>query len=66
MMSKIGCQPYWLDYIHTDIMNCTEASQLDAFLSQMSNLVQISTEKELKDNYNCLKPCRYMKYKVCN
>ena len=32
MISKIGCQPYWLDYVNTDIVNCTKASQLDAFL----------------------------------
>ena len=64
MISKIGCQPYWLDYINTDIVNCSETSQLDEFLKQMGNLIQTSTEKELKDEYNCLKPCEYMEYKV--
>ena len=64
MISKIGCQPYWLDYINTDVVNCSKASQLDEFLKHMKKLIMISTEKDLKDEYDCLKPCRYMEYKV--
>ena len=30
----------------------------------MGDLIKISTEKELTDKYECLKPCNYMKYKV--
>ena len=63
-MSKVGCQPYWLDYINTDIVNCTKSSQLEDFLKHMTKIVLISTEKELKDDYDCLKPCTYMEYKV--
>ena len=64
MISKIGCQPYWLDYINTDVANCSKASQLDTLLKHMGKLVQISTEEDLKDEYDCLKPCKYMEYKV--
>ena len=64
MISKIGCKPYWLDYINTDVMNCSEAPQLDVSLKHMDKLYQTSTEKELEEEYDCLKPCRYMEYKV--
>ena len=64
MISKIGCQPYWLDHIKTDFENCSKASQLQSFLMKMGLLYQISTEKELTDEYECLKPCNYMEYKV--
>ena len=64
MISKIGCQPYWLDYINTDVANCSNASHLDDSLQKMGDLIQISTEKELTDEYKCLKPCNYMEYKV--
>ena len=64
MISKIGCQPYWLDYIITGIKNCSKASQLDSFLKKMADLNGISSAKELADEYKCLKPCNYMEYKV--
>ena len=64
MILKIGCQPYWLDYINTDIENCSKATQLDKFLIIMEELNQMFTEKELTDTYECLKPCNYMEYKV--
>ena len=64
MMSKVDCQPYWLDYINTDVANCTKASQLDMFLNHMEKLTETTTEKEMKDEYQCLKPCNYMEYKV--
>ena len=64
MISKIGCQPYWLDYINTEIVNCSKASQLDKFLIHMTKLIMISTEEELNDEYDCFKPCNYMEYKV--
>ena len=64
MMSKVGCRPYWLDYINTDLAICSKASQLDLFLHHMQQLTEVSTEKEIKEEYNCLKPCNYMEYKV--
>ena len=64
IISKIGCQPYWLDHIKTGIKNCSKASQLDFFLRKMGVLILISTEKELTDEYECLNPCNYMEYKV--
>ena len=64
MISKVGCQPYWLDYINTDLAICSKASQLDLFLHHMQQLTEITTEKEIKEEYNCLKPCNYMEYKV--
>ena len=64
IISKVGCQPYWLDYIQTDIENCSEATQLDKFLEYTGDLNTISTEEEFAEKYNCLKPCIYMEYKV--
>ena len=64
MISKIGCQPYWLDYINTGIENCSKVSQLGTFLKNMGDLNLISSARELADEYNCLKPCNYMEYKV--
>ena len=66
MMSKIGCQPYWIDYIKTDLPKCETDSQLNLTLHSISNLNLISSEKELIEEYNCLKPCKYMEYKVCS
>ena len=56
MISEIGCQPYWLDYIITSIENCSQTSQLDKFLENMAALNGISSAKELADEYECLKP----------
>ena len=64
IMSRIGCQPFWLDFIMTDLPNCTEASQIFSFLDVFSNLTGVSSEKELKADYSCLRPCKYMEYKV--
>ena len=63
-MSKIGCQPFWLDYVPTNLPNCTKGSQINTFLQRISELNAISTEKELMEAYNCLRPCKYMEYKV--
>ena len=64
IISKIGCQPYWLDHIKTDIENCSKASKLDYFLRKMGDIIKTSTEKELRDEYECLNPCNHMEYKV--
>ena len=64
MISKIGCQPYWLNYIDTDVANCSKASQLDMFLKDMQILTMMTREKKIIDEYKCLKPCNYMEYKV--
>ena len=64
MISNIGCKPYWLDHIPTDKVDCSKASQLDKFLEYNLDLNTISTEEELTEKYNCLKPCEYMEYKV--
>ena len=63
-MSKIGCQPFWLDYIQTDLQKCTDASQISRFLYQFFGLDAISSEKELMESYDCLRPCKYMEYMV--
>ena len=64
IMSKVGCQPYWLDYLKTSMVNCSEASQLDKFLVYIGELTTTAKEEELTQKYNCLKPCIYMEYKV--
>ena len=64
MISEIGCRPHWMDYIITGIENCSKTSQLDKFLKNMADLNRISSAKELADEYECLKPCNYMEYKV--
>ena len=53
-----------MDHIQTDKENCSEASQLDKFLETLGGLNTMSTEEELTEKYNCLKPCIYMEYKV--
>ena len=64
IMSKIGCQPFWMDYIKTELPNCTNDSQINLFLYTLSILNSLSTDEELIEEYNCLKPCKYMEYKV--
>ena len=64
MISNVGCKPYWMDHIQTDKENCSEASKLDKFLESFGDLNTMSTEEELTEEYNCLKPCIYMEYKV--
>ena len=64
IMSEIGCQPFWLDYIQTDLPKCTNSSQICLSLSSFTKLNSISSEKEFIQKYNCLKPCKYMEYKV--
>ena len=64
LMAKIGCQPFWLDYIQTDLPKCTDASQLSLFVHKFLSLNAISSEKELMEAYNCLRPCKYMEYMV--
>ena len=64
LMEKIGCQPFWLDFLLTEHPNCTEASQISRFLEAFLNLTSISSENELMEEYSCLRPCSYMEYKV--
>ena len=59
----IGCQPYWIDQVNTKMRNCSKSSDIKKFLEKM---IYISTTDELKlqEEFNCIKPCRYMEYKV--
>lgn len=66
IMSIIGCRPYWLPFIRTELDNCTDASKVDEFLKLMSKVEDIPNEKELFAEYKCLKPCNFMEYKVSN
>ena len=69
MFSKIGCKPFWLESLETpgtDLENCSEASQLDQFIIKVGNLESVSDEETLFSEYHCLKPCRYIEYKVSN
>ena len=67
-MSKVGCRPYWLpsELISTKVDTCTNATQLDDFLKLMSKVEDVANEKELLAQYACLKPCRFIEYKVSN
>ena len=67
-MSKVGCRPYWLPskIISTEVDTCTNATQLDDFLKLMSKVEYVADEKELLAGYSCLKPCRFIEYKVSN
>ena len=62
-MSKVGCRPYWLDYIQTDLKDCSEAQKLEEYLLHIHKTNYID-EEELMETYHCLKPCKYMEYKV--
>ena len=63
-MLEIECQPFWLDHVPTDLPNCTDGSQIYNFLQKSTELNGMSSEKELMEAYNCLRPCKYMEYKV--
>ena len=66
-MSQVGCRPYWLPstlFLSTEADNCTKASQLDQFLGLMAKVEEIPNEKALFEEYKCLRPCRFMEYKV--
>ena len=39
-------------------------SEINLFLSSLTKLNSISSEKEMIEEYNCLKPCKFMEYKV--
>ena len=64
IITKIGCQPFWLDFIETDLPNCTDASQISHFLNVLVKLNSMTSERELIEEYNCLRPCKYMEYQV--
>ena len=63
MIMDIGCQPYWIEEVNTKMRNCSKSSDIKQFLEKM---IYISTTDELKlqKEFNCIKPCRYMEYKV--
>ena len=63
IISKVGCQPYWLDYIETGTNYCSEVRKLEEFLENIA-LLRASNERDLLREYDCLKPCKYMEYKV--
>ena len=66
-MPQVGCRPYWLPstlFLSTEADNCTKASQLDQFLGLMAKVEEIPNEKALFEEYKCLRPCRFMEYKV--
>ena len=63
IIAKVGCRPYWLDYIQTDKENCSEVKKLEKFLTIFS-VLRVANEGEILRDYECLKPCNYMEYKV--
>ena len=42
---------------------CSEVKKLEEFLQNIA-LLRASNERDLHREYDCLKPCKYMEYKV--
>ena len=63
IIAKVGCRPYWLDYIQTDKENCSDVKKLEEFLTVLS-VLRVANEEEILREYECLKPCNYIEYRV--
>ena len=66
IISKVGCRPHWIMYNQTQFKTCTNASQLDEFIRLLDEVKAMPDVKAIFLYYKCMKPCKYMEYKVWN
>lgn len=59
----IGCQPYWIEEVNTNMKNCSKSADIKTFLEKMT-FISTADELKLQKEFNCKKPCQYMEYKV--
>ena len=65
-ISKVGCRPHWILHNQTEFETCTNASQLDEFIGLIDEVKEMPDVKEVFSHSKCMKPCKYMEYKVGN
>ena len=61
----VGCKPIWLDFLEmkTDFKFCNDTPKIHQF-SERLGLSLTMDERLLFDEFKCLTPCHFIKYKV--
>ena len=60
---SLGCKPFWMDMIESDLPLCSNYSSLSKYLIMTLDIIQMD-ERTLLEEYKCLKPCSFMEYQV--
>ena len=60
---KLGCKPFWVSKSLNGLKNCSEPSDLLAYLLELKHTGHMD-EQSLLERYSCLKPCSYIEYEV--
>ena len=63
VLSQIGCVPYWLKSSKKGIPRCSEVGQIRMYYDIIYSTAYLS-EPQIRDQFNCLKPCTYTEYQV--
>ncbi len=63
IVSEIGCSPYWLKSSQREFPYCSEVDQVKQYLDTQFS-VSFLTEKQIRVQLNCLKPCTFIEYQV--
>ena len=62
-LQRLGCKPFWMDMIESDLPLCSNYSSLSKYLIMTLDIIQMD-ERTLLEEYKCLKPCSFMEYQV--
>ena len=60
---SLGCKPFWMDMIESDLPLCSNYSSLSKYLIMTLDILKMD-ERTLLEEYKCLKPCSFMEYQV--
>ena len=63
IISDVGCQPKWIDFMETDFKHCEDISKVTKFSDRLTRSLLLD-ELSLFDEYKCLIPCNFIEYKV--
>ena len=62
-LQSLGCKPFWIDMIESDLPLCSNFSSLSEYRS-MTRFILSMNERNLFKKFKCLKPCSFMEYQV--
>ena len=62
-LQSLGCKPFWIDMIESDLPLCTNYSSLSKYRFMTGDILSMN-ERTLLEESKCLKPCSFMEYQV--
>ena len=63
VVDDIGCRPHWMKGLKGKLPLCIGKENYQRFMKEMSHF-SIMDKIQMQSKSGCLKPCRYMEYRV--